>query len=164
MVRIIHQNERASSTTRQLFASKLVELTVALPPSGSDLNAIMKIEPCLSVPSEIFEIRYKLPFDLNVAPKKNLAVCTKDGKGGEKVGDILRYTSQWTLGLPAGEGLAQSAASWSGGLKWQCSLFNVLAARDWRQVVEALQTNLPQRTDEVVLIFERALEEAPELK
>jgi hypothetical protein len=142
----------------------MVEMTVDIPPSGSELKAVMKIAPCLSVKSEMIEVRYKLPFDLSVEPKRNLAVCTKDGKGGEKVGDILRYTSQWTLGLPAGEGLAQSAATWSGGLKWQCSMFNVLAARDWRQVVEALQTNLPQRTDEVVLIFERALEDAPELK
>lgn len=37
-------------------------------------------------------------------------------------------------------------------------MFDVLAAKDWRQVVEALLTNTQERTDEVVLIFERPLE------
>jgi hypothetical protein len=45
-----------------------------------------------------------------------------------------------------------------GGLKWGCSMFDVLSAKDWRQVVEALLTNTQDRTDEVVLIFERPLE------
>lgn len=51
-----------------------------------------------------------------------------------------------------------------GGLKWGCSMFDVLQANDWGQVVEALVSNTQDKTDEVVLIFERPLEEAPELK
>eukprot|EP00522_Entomoneis_paludosa_P017791 CAMPEP_0172465370 /NCGR_PEP_ID=MMETSP1065-20121228/53299_1 /TAXON_ID=265537 /ORGANISM="Amphiprora paludosa, Strain CCMP125" /LENGTH=170 /DNA_ID=CAMNT_0013221879 /DNA_START=36 /DNA_END=548 /DNA_ORIENTATION=+ len=148
------------SSSSEETADTMVEMTVALPPSGSELSAIMRLKPCLSVPSEFIEVRYKLPFGLSVEPKNNLAVCTKDGEGGEKVGDILRYTSQWTLGLPKGEGLAQSAGAFGGALKWQCSMFDVLSVKDWRQVVEALTTNVESRTDEVVLIFERPLAES----
>jgi hypothetical protein len=91
-----------------------VELALDLPPSGSGLTVMMKIEPCLPAPSEMVVVRYKLPFGLNVEPRKNLAVCTKDGLGGEKEGDVLRYTSQWTLGLPKGDGLITTAAAFSG--------------------------------------------------
>ena len=119
-----------------------VELSISMPPSGSGLQANMKIVPVLSVPSKIVEVRYKVPFGLNVAPKNQLCVCTKDGAGGEKEGDILRYASQWTLGLPSGDGLLSTAASFSGGVSWQCSLFNVLNARSWEQVVEALTSNV----------------------
>lgn len=123
-------------------ASTMVELMIAMPPSGSGLQANMRIQPILSVPSEIVEVRYKLPFGLDVAPKKQLCVCTKDGPGGEKVGDVLRYTSQWTLGLPQGDGLISTAASFSGGVSWQCSMFNVMKASSWEQVVQALTSNV----------------------
>jgi len=133
------------------------ELTIQIPPSNSGLNAEMKIQPILDVPSEIIEVRYKLPFGLDVAPKDNLAICTKDGPGGEKVGDVLRYTSCWSLGLPQGEGLVSTAASFAGGVSWQCSLFDVMKASQWGEVVEALTSNVDSRTDEVVLLFERPL-------
>jgi hypothetical protein len=123
-------------------ASEPVELSITMPPSGSGLQANMKIAPILSVPSKIVEVRYKVPFGLNVAPKNQLCVCTKDGAGGEKEGDVLRYTSQWTIGLPSGDGLLSTAASFSGGVSWQCTLFNVLKARSWEQVVEALTSNV----------------------
>lgn len=126
--------------------SQPVELFIAMPPSDSGLQANMRIQPILSVPSEIIEVRYKVPFGLDVAPKNQLCVCTKDGPGGEKVGDVLRYTSQWTLGLPAGDGLVSTAASFSGGVSWQCSMFNVLKAKSWEQVVEALTTNVQVST------------------
>jgi hypothetical protein len=34
----------------------------------------------------------------------------------EKVGDVLRYTSQWIMGLPSGDGLAATAAFTGGGV------------------------------------------------
>ena len=37
-------------------------------------------------------------------------------------------------------------------------MFDVLQAKSWEQVVEALVSNTEDKTDEVVLIFERALE------
>jgi len=124
------------------MAGEAVELSVSMPPSGSGLQANMKVAPILSVPSKLVEIRYKVPFGLNVEPKNQLCVCTKDGPGGEKEGDVLRYTSQWTIGLPSGGGIISTAASFSGGVSWQCSLFNVLKAKSWEQVVGALTSNV----------------------
>ncbi|CAJ1936325.1 unnamed protein product [Cylindrotheca closterium] len=135
------------------------EIEVDMPPSDSNMRASLKFDPILDVPSEIVEVRYQVPFGLNVEPQKNLAVCTKDGEGGEKVGDVLRYTSQWTLGLPSGGGVIATVASFGGGVSWGCSMFNVMNAKAWEQVVEALVSNVESRTDEVVLIFERPLAE-----
>jgi hypothetical protein len=86
-----------------------------------------------------------------------MAICTKAGAGGEQPGDILRYTSQWTLGLPRGDGVITTAMSFSGGISWQVSMFDVLAAKRWEDVVAALVSNEQSRTNEVVLLFERPL-------
>jgi hypothetical protein len=140
------------------MSSDAFELEVSIPPSNSGLLAQMKIKPVLEGGSEIIQVRYKIPFGLNVEPKNGFATVTQDGQGGEKVGDILRFTSQWTMGLPRGDGLISTAASFSGGIGWQCSLFDVMKAKRWEEVVEALVSNVPQRTDEVVLIFERKID------
>ena len=52
----------------------------------------------------------------------------------------------------------KAGVAFGGGLKWQCSMFNVVTAKAWEQVVEALTSNTQDRTDEVVLIFERPLD------
>ena len=132
------------STTSSLFeaSGEPVDMEITMPPSGSGLQANLRVKPILSVPSEMVEVRYKIPFGLNVEPKNQLAVVTADGPGGEKVGDVLRYTSQWTLGLPMGDGLVSTAASFSGGVSWQCTLFNVVNAPSWEAVVEALTSNV----------------------
>ena len=57
--------------------SEPFEIAVDLP--GKGFEARMKFSPVLDVPSEIVEVRYAVPFALDVAPKENLAVCTKDG-------------------------------------------------------------------------------------
>jgi hypothetical protein len=137
--------------------SHTFEVTVNLPPSGSERQASMGIDSILSIPTELIVVRYKVPFGLNVEPRKGLAVVTQAGPGGEQPGDVLRYTSQWTLGLPPGEGLGNTVASFAGGISWQCSMFNVIKAPSWEFVVEALTSNTSSRTDEVVLIFERPL-------
>lgn len=92
-------------------ASDRFEISVDMPPRGSGLQANLAFDSVLSVPSEIVEVRYSLPFGLDVAPKNGLAVCTKDGPGGEKVNDVLRYCSQWTMGLPTGGGIASTGMS-----------------------------------------------------
>jgi hypothetical protein len=138
-----HRSTRVHEVLRA--AGEAVELSIDMPPSGSGLQANLRIVPVLSVPSKMVEVRYKVPFGLDVAPKSQLCVCTKDGAGGEKEGDVLRYTSQWTIGLPSGDGLLSTAASFSGGVSWQCSLFNVIKARSWEQVVEALTSNVAVR-------------------
>ena len=138
--------------------SSKFELMVSMPPTTSDLQAQLSFPSVIDGPSEILEVRYKLPFGLDVAPQKGLAVCTKANGGGEEVGDILRYTSQWTMGLPRGDGLITTAASFSGGVAWQCTLFDVTKAKSWEEVVGALTSNVESRTDEVLLIFERPLQ------
>mmetsp|Transcript_1636 Transcript_1636/g.2347 ORF Transcript_1636/g.2347 Transcript_1636/m.2347 type:complete len:200 (+) Transcript_1636:79-678(+) len=143
----------------QLNMGEKWEFEIGMPPSNSGLQALVRMESILDGPSEMIEVRYKLPFGLDVQPQKGLAVCTKDGTGGEKVGDVLRFSSQWTMGLPRGDGLISTAASFSGGIGWQCSLFDVMKAKNWDMVVEALTSNVPARTDEVLLIFERPLKE-----
>ena len=35
------------------------------------------------------------PFGLSAEPKGRVVAVTADGAGGEKVGDILRFTTQW---------------------------------------------------------------------
>ena len=138
-------------------SSSSFQLLVDVPPSNSDVQVSMNIESILSVPSELIVVRYKVPFGLNIEPRKNFAVVTAAGPGGEQVGDVLRYTSHWTMGLPRGDGLGTTFASFAGGLKWQCSMFNVMSVKQWEQVIQALVSNTIDRTDEVVLIFERPL-------
>jgi hypothetical protein len=143
--------------------SNSFRVSVTMPPTGSGMQANMAFEPVLSVPSEIVEVRYKVPFGLNVEPKKGLAVCTKDGEGGEKVGDVLRYASHWTLGLPKGDGLVTQAAAFSGGLSWQCTMFNVMKAKEWGQVVEALLSNEQVRRGPRELKYKKNLRRQHEL-
>lgn len=133
------------------------ELVLDIPPSDSEVQAQIAFESVIDGPSEPVVVRYSLPFGLDVAPEKGLAVCTKDGAGGEKVGDVLRFTSAWSMGLPRGDGLLTTAASFGGALSWQCSLFDVLKASRWEDVVQALTSNVESRTDEVLLVFERPL-------
>merc|ERR1711966_575716 len=117
------------------------ELMVDLP--GEGLSAQMRFSPVLDVPSEIIEVRYALPFGLDVAPQDQMCKCTKDGKGGEKVGDILRFCSQWTLGLPRGDGAVTTVASFGGTVSWQVSMFDVMKTASWDEVVTALTSNVP---------------------
>mmetsp|Transcript_4800 Transcript_4800/g.12072 ORF Transcript_4800/g.12072 Transcript_4800/m.12072 type:complete len:209 (-) Transcript_4800:1622-2248(-) len=157
LVEIDHRTTSASSASALFMAEdQAFELTIDLPGTGA-LSAQMKFKSVLDGPSEVVEVRYKLPFGLNVEPKNNFAVCTKDGAGGEKVGDVLRYTSQWTLGLPRGDGVMTTAMSFAGGIGWQCSMFDVMRAGKWEDVVEALTSNEENRTDQVILLFERPL-------
>mmetsp|Transcript_9103 Transcript_9103/g.11213 ORF Transcript_9103/g.11213 Transcript_9103/m.11213 type:complete len:191 (+) Transcript_9103:65-637(+) len=151
-------HHRRSFTLMPLMSSsEPIEIMVRLPPTQSALMAQLKVQPVLTTPSEFVEVRYNVPFGLAVEPKNNMAVVTTDGPNGEKVGDILRYTSMWSMGLPRGDGILTTAASFSGSIGWQCSLFDVMGAKKWDEVVEALTSNVPSRTDEVVLLFERPL-------
>ncbi|MGK3734727.1 MAG: hypothetical protein ACI90V_001566 [Bacillariaceae sp.] len=46
------------------------------------------------------------------------------------------------MGLPQGDGVVSTVASFSGGISWQCSMFDVMKAKDWSRVVEALTSNV----------------------
>ena len=161
-----HSSTGLSVASDDKKATTAFELTIDMPPSNSGVQALMGIDPILSVPSELVVVRYRVPFGLAVRPHKNLAVVSKAGAGGEQEWDVLRFCSQWTLGLPRGDGMITTAAAFSGGVNWQCSMFNVVKAKAWEQLVESLTSNTESRTDEVVLIFERALDGviAPELQ
>jgi hypothetical protein len=149
---------RSSLAAAPKEKSHAFQVRIDLPPSNSDRQVIMGIDPIFSVPSELIVVRYRVPFGLNVEPQRQFALVTAAGPGGEQPGDVLRYTSQWTLGLPPGDGIGTTLASFAGGLSWQCSMFNVMAPGVvWEQVLAALLSNTQERTDEVVLIFERPL-------
>lgn len=114
----------------------------------------LRFKPVLPT-SEAVVVRYKVPFGLNVESKNGMAVCTKDGEGGERVGDVLRYCTEWKMGLPSGDGAITTAASFAGAISWQMGLFDVLKASAWDEVVEALVSNTEERTEMVTLVFER---------
>ena len=103
-------------------------------------------------------LSHRLPFNLNVENVNGLATCTGDGENGEKVGDILRYCTEWKMGLPGGMASPMATiSSFSGaGMSYQLGLFDVVKqGKNWNDLVEALVSNTPERTEEVTLVFER---------
>merc|ERR1740130_1417167 len=116
--------------------------------------------------SESVVVRYAIPFGLNVENQGRekgpcRAVCTKDGAGGEKVGDVLRYCTEYKMQLAgSGGGILTTVASFGGALSYKIGLFDVAKAKSWDDVIEALTSNTPERTNEVVLVFERPLTSA----
>ena len=55
---------------------------------GKNGKGQLKFKPMFPE-SEAVVVKYQVPFGLNVENQGGQAVCTKDGAGGEKVGDIL---------------------------------------------------------------------------
>ena len=133
-------------------------LTVNLKPLG---KAKIRFKPVFAA-SEAVGVTYPLPFELNVEQKGGMAVVTKDGPGGEKAGDVLRYCSEWKI-QPKGQGsggMLETAASFSGLMEWKVGIFDVNKAKGWDEVVEALTSNEKSRTDQIVLAFEREVRQA----
>ena len=66
---------------------KLLSAAGGVRTNSIQFNSIQVLEK-----SEIVVVRYSLPFGLDAAPdaESGQVVVTKDGKGGEKIGDILR--------------------------------------------------------------------------
>ncbi len=147
-----------NSITRQAVGERF-SIPLELPPSTSNQAVQVTFPSILAVPSEAIVVRYRVPFQIAVAPARGFVLCTQDGPGGEREGDILRYTSRFAIGLPRGESIANTVGSFVGGsIKWQCYMYDVMTARTWKEVMEALISNTQTRTDEAVLIFERPLE------
>ena len=136
---------------RMMADAAALSVKTEIPPRGM---CGVKFKP-LASPSEAVVVKYSIPFGLNVEQQNGLAVCTKAGEGGEAVGDILRYCTEWKIGLPPGDGALTTAASFGGIVSWQMGLFDVAKAGSWDAVVEALTSNTEDRTDTVTLIFER---------
>ena len=135
-----------------------LSLTVDLKPLG---KARIRWQPIFAA-SEAVGVTYPLPFELNVEQKGGLAVVTKDGPGGEKAGDVLRYCSEWKI-APKGQGSGgalETVASFSGLMEWKVGIFDVNKAKAWEEVVQALTSNEKSRTDQIVLAFEREVRQA----
>jgi hypothetical protein len=117
------------------------EFSFEIPKKGiADVGtAEVKLPPILEN-SEIVIVRYELPFGLNAEPDTEMGqvVVTKDGNGGERVGDILRQTTYWRGKTPG--------------------IFDVSKNADnFDLVVKALVTNDLSVADDIVLVFERPL-------
>ena len=113
-------SSRSAAVRMDAAVGSPIEMTVDLPPRGKAKLRFKRLLPS----SEGIVVKYSLPCALNVENRDGRAVCTKDGAGGEKVGDVLRYCTQWTLGLPSGDGAITTAASFAGAISWQLGLFD----------------------------------------
>lgn len=146
----------ATSTSFQ-DGKKIVTCTMPLGKGYEDLE--VQFRP-LFANSEFIVVSYAVPFGLNVEkPPKNFPapMVTKDGPGGEKVGDVLRATTCFSQGFQAA-GAASDIAAFAGNIKWRRSVFDATGAQ-WEQTVQALVSNTAERTDSVTLVFEREVDE-----
>lgn len=132
---------RRTSTAVYETARPDFEFSFEIPKKGiADVGtAEVKLPPLLEN-SNIVVVRYTLPFGLNAAPDEasGQVVVTKDGSGGEKVGDILRQTTYWRGREPGIFDVSKNAANFD-------------------LVIQALVTNDLSVADEIVLVFERPL-------
>ena len=118
------------------------DMKVDIPPRGT---CNLRFKPLFEA-SEAVVVKYAIPFGLNVENQGGKAVCTKDGEGGEKAGDVLRYTTKWELGLPPqgkGGSIVGTVASFAGGLSWQLGLLDVAKATEWDEVRHRGPTRSP---------------------
>mmetsp|Transcript_19237 Transcript_19237/g.24792 ORF Transcript_19237/g.24792 Transcript_19237/m.24792 type:complete len:178 (+) Transcript_19237:93-626(+) len=131
----------SSSVVMSMTGRSDFEFSFEIPKKGiADVGtAEVRLPPILEK-SEVVVVRYDLPFGLNAEPdkKSGQVVVTKDGKGGEQVGDILRQTTYWRGSTPG--------------------IFDVSKNADnFDLVVQALVTNDLSVADDIVLVFERPL-------
>ena len=122
------------------------DFSFEIPKKGiADVGTAEVTLPPLLESSDVVVVRYALPFGLSAEPDKGnnssgqvQVVVTKDGEGGEKVGDILRQTTYWRGREPG--------------------IFDVSKnAMNFDLVVQALVTNDLSVADDIVLVFERQL-------
>ena len=129
---LVARSGRSSSVRMQTAEQRLFELKIPMPSNKGTANLRFKAR----LPeSEAVVVRYAIPFGLDVAPEKGpeggLAVCTKDGAGGEKVGDVLRYCTEWKLGAAGSgntAGVVETLGTLAGALSWKLGLFDVAKA------------------------------------
>ena len=108
----------------------------------------MNFKPLLATASECVVVRIDLPFGLKAEPRGRVVVITEDGPGGEKKGDILRFTTQWKEAGPASKP----------GMFDVCKCMERQLSRRFDTVVEALVSNDGTYGEDIVLVFERPLE------
>jgi len=116
-------------------------------------TAQVKLEPLLES-SELIKVEYELPFGLNAEPQDGRVVVTKEGAGGEQVGDVLRFFNAWKQGqggfsqpelIDVDKVMNRKLAN---GMKSQ-------TADGWEKVVAALCSNDGEKANSIVMLFER---------
>jgi len=107
-------------------------------------TAQMRFKPLLATASELVVVRYDLPFGLSAEPRGRVVVITKDGPGGEKAGDILRFCTEWKGQEPV--------------LCDVCKIMERQLQNSFDQVVAALVSNDGTYGDDIVLVLERPTE------
>lgn len=103
----------------------------------------MNFKPLLATESELVVVRSPLPLNLAAAPNGRVVSVTKDGEGGERVGDILRFTLKWTDRQPS--------------MFDVCQVMERQLQTSFDEVVAALVSNDGMYADEIVMIFERPI-------
>ncbi len=149
-------------STHQIYSSKSDDATpkptatfldISLGEGYKSIN--VKFMPVFQE-STIFSVEYEVPFSLNIEkPPKGFPcpIVNKDGNNGEKKGDILRATTCWSQGFQAA-GPMSDIMQFAGNVKWRKSLFDCTGA-PYQQIVDALISNIPERSKTVTLVFER---------
>lgn len=147
---------RRAPRSRLMMSRPAFEISV--PISEAVGVAELKFDPVCEK-SEVKAFYYDFPFSVSIENVGGLPVCTKTGKeGGEREGDILRYATHCKMGLPQGDGLVTTAASFSGAIGWNVELFDTSKARSMQEMVDAITSNQPGRIERMVLVFERPVD------
>ena len=115
-----------------------------------------KLAPLLEA-SECVTIELKLPLGLNAEPEDGRVVVKKDGPGGEKAGDVLRFFSAWkdTFGSAQPEMVDVDkimVRTMANGEKVS------LGKEAFDKVVGKLVTNDGRNADTMSMVFERPSE------
>lgn len=108
--------------------------------------------------STLIECRYAIPFLIDIEQTQDGIVVTKDESGGtEEVGDRLRAFTYYTIDNDGGGGPVGMFSSFGGGsVKWRRRLFDASSV-PFETALQALVTNEPSRTSEVLMYFERKI-------
>lgn len=168
------QNNRSPlSSLTALFSTKqndpnarvVSDSTVSLSiPMGAGYEPLtFKLKP-LFKKSKFLVVTYPIPFDLNLErPPKGFPapVVSKDNaerdEQKELEGDVLRGATAWSQSYLTGNGgWTSDIVNVAGNIRWKRAVFDTTGA-PWEQVVKALQSNA-ERSEEVTLIFERAID------
>jgi hypothetical protein len=153
----LYMNSAESGESPVPKKNKIFKIEV---PLGEGFKPVsINVRP-LFAKSTFFVTTYDVPFSLNIErPPKGFPapIVSKDGKGGEIVGDVLRATTCWSQGFEAA-GVTSDIQMFAGNVKWRKSIFDTTSA-PWEEVVNALKSNTAERSKTVTLIFEREVPE-----
>ena len=113
-----------------------------------------KLAPLLEA-SDCVTIELKLPLGLNAEPEDGKVVVKKDGPGGEKAGDVLRFFSAWkdTFGsaqpemVDVDKMMTRTMANGEKVVRSQAEGFD--------KVVQKLVSNDGTNADSMFMVFER---------